>query len=97
VQPGTVHILTFSGDPEACIPAGAQVVSDPIDFGRLPPASAVSISLFILKGNPPGSLITLHNGSRTTSWFTAGNHVSDTSLSGAGVGQAERWQVSHSS
>ncbi|OKL61344.1 hypothetical protein UA08_03236 [Talaromyces atroroseus] len=69
VQPDTLHPLTFSGDPEACIPAGALVVSDPINIGGLPPATAVSISLFLPDGQLPGGIVTLHPGSRTTSWY----------------------------
>lgn len=68
------------------------MVSDPIDFGFLSPATALSINLF-LPNQPQAEAITYHSGSRTTSWFAAGNQVAEQQLSGAGAGQIDHWQV----
>jgi hypothetical protein len=93
LEPGTMRHVTFGGDREARIPAGAQIVSDPVDFGLLPSATAVTISLFLPNKSPPEG-VTSHPGSRTTSWLASGNQVSELSFSGDGVGQIEHWQVS---
>jgi hypothetical protein len=93
LEPGTIRHVTFCGDREARIPAGAQIVSDPVDFGLLPPATAVTISLF-LPDKLPAEGVTSHPGSRTTSWFASGNQVSGLSFSGDGVEQIDHWQVS---
>lgn len=93
LEPGTIRHVTFCGDLEARIPAGAQIVSDPVDFGLLPPATAVTISLF-LPDKLPAEGVTSHPGSRTTSWFAPGNQVSELSFSEDGVEQIDHWQVS---
>ncbi|KAE8552249.1 hypothetical protein EYB25_006143 [Talaromyces marneffei] len=90
VEPGTIRQVTFCGDREARIPVGAQIVSDPVDFGPLPPTTVVTISLF-LPNKPPPEGVTSHPGSRTTSWFAPGNQASELSLSGEDVGQIEHW------
>lgn len=90
----TIRHVTFCGDREARIAAGAHIVSDPIDFGLLPPATAVTISLF-LPSKLPAQGVTSHPGSRTDSWFAPGNQVSELRFSGDGVGQIEHWQVSY--
>lgn len=90
VKPGTIHHVTFCGDSEAVIPPGAQIVSDPVDFGLLPPATAVTISLY-LPNRLPAEGVTSHPGSRTTSWFAPGNQVSELSFEGDGVGEIEHW------
>ena len=90
LEPGTMRHFTFSGDREARIPAGAQIVSDPIDCGLLPPATAVTISLF-LPNKLPAEGVTSHPGSRTSSWFAPGNQVSELSFAGDRVGEIEHW------
>ncbi|EED13364.1 extracellular GDSL-like lipase/acylhydrolase, putative [Talaromyces stipitatus ATCC 10500] len=90
IQPGTMCHVTFCGDRGAQIPAGAQIVSDPVDIGPLPPSTALSISLF-LPNEPSLEAVTTHPGSRTTSWFTAGNKISELSFSGRDVGQVDHW------
>lgn len=90
LEPGTVRHVTFSGDREARISAGAQIVSDPVDFGLLPLATSVTISLF-LPGKLPAEGVTSHPGSRTSSWFAPGNQVSELSFAGDGVGEIEHW------
>lgn len=90
LEPGTMRRVTFCGYREACIAVGAQIVSDPVDFGILPPTTAVTISLFV-PSKPPAKGVTSHPGSRTTSWIAPGNQVSELNFSGEGVGQIEHW------
>ena len=91
IEPGTLRHVTFNGgDRETHISAGALIVSDPVDFGNLPPATAVTISLF-LPDKLPAEGVTSHPGSRTSSWFAPGNQVSKSSFSGDGVGFVDHW------
>jgi lysophospholipase L1-like esterase len=68
--------LTFDGVDGVHIAPGAIVTTDPIDFD-LAPLSNIAITLHIK--NAP-SEITSHPGSRTTSYFVAGNDVSSPEL-----------------
>jgi len=68
--------LHFAGQPDVTIPAGAEYVSDPVNFtGR-----DIAISLYF--DSAPAQQ-TSHPGSRTTSYLLHGNHVSDPALPGA--------------
>jgi lysophospholipase L1-like esterase len=40
------HALTFSGQPSIVIPAGAEVLSDPVDL-RVPPLTYLAISVYV--------------------------------------------------
>jgi len=64
--------LTFEGGPPVTIPAGALLYSDPTDFD-LAPLSDLAITIY-LRAAPDG--ITVHSGSRATSYFCAGHAVS---------------------
>ncbi|WP_406394897.1 SGNH/GDSL hydrolase family protein [Streptomyces sp. NBC_00887] len=81
VQPGTTHEVTFQGHSSVSVPAGAQAVSDPLDF-RLEPGSNLTATAYLANGQA-STAITSHPGSRTTSYLQAGNHVGDTDLTGA--------------
>ena len=76
---GTEKELTFDGQQGVSIPAGALMVSDPLDFD-LPALSDVAIAAR-LEGAPAG--ITAHPGSRTTSYLFTGNSSSAGDLSQA--------------
>jgi len=76
IQAASDKPLTFNGQSAITIPAGALFYSDPLDFD-LAPLSDLVVSIY-LKGAPDG--ITVHSGSRATSYFCAGNAVSATSL-----------------
>jgi len=69
VKSGTEKVLTFNGQKAVSTPAGALIVSDPVDFD-LPALSDVAITTE-LRG--PLSRITSHPGSRTTSYILTGN------------------------
>ena len=85
IQPETDRALTFAGRPAITIPAGAMVVSDPLDF-ELPALSDLAITIHV-RGAPTD--VTGHPGSRTTSFFQAGAAVSARALPAAA--RVERW------
>lgn len=76
---GTDHALTFDGAPAVVIPAGASYWSDPVDLDA-PALSSIAVSLH-LPVAPKGQ--TSHPGSRATSYLLHGDHVGDTTLTGA--------------
>jgi lysophospholipase L1-like esterase len=81
IRPDSAHPITFHGKAATVVPAGAQVVSDPLDF----PVRAqdnVTVTTYLARGQASTS-ITSHPGSRTTSYLIAGDHVSDTDLPGS--------------
>ncbi len=82
IRPGTSLAVTFGGRPAAVVPAGAQVVSDPLDF-PLAAGANVTVTAFLAGGQQAGGGVTSHPGSRTTSHVLAGNHVDDEDLAGA--------------
>jgi len=72
IDPQTDRTLTFAGAPDVTIPAGAEILSDPIPL-TLPALSDVAITLHF---DAPPSRETSHPGSRATSWFVHGDQVS---------------------
>jgi lysophospholipase L1-like esterase len=66
---GTDKALTFSGSPEATVPAGADYISDPIAFPAAP-LSSLAITLYI---KTPPQRQTGHPGSRATSYVAHGD------------------------
>lgn len=76
IDPATDLRLTFSGEPSAAIPAGAPLLSDPIDF-PLVPLSSVSVSIYVSQA--PAE-ITGHPGARCTSYLQAGRHTASAEL-----------------
>jgi lysophospholipase L1-like esterase len=69
IQPGSDHVLTFGGKPTATIPAGAPLLSDPVDFA-VPALSKLSISLYL-----PGQVAacTCHGTSVETGYVVPGD------------------------
>jgi len=65
IKPDTDKPLTFNGQPAVSIPAGALIVSDPIDF-KIAPLSDLAVTLHA-DTVPDG--ITGHPGSRATSYL----------------------------
>jgi lysophospholipase L1-like esterase len=73
--------LTFSGRASFTIPAGASIVSDPVDLA-VPPLTDLAIDVFV-----PGALgaadspLTMHNGAWQTNYLSsAGNHAGQAAL-----------------
>ncbi|EIL91235.1 GDSL-like lipase/acylhydrolase family protein [Rhodanobacter sp. 115] len=81
IDPATDRALTFGGDPQVTIPAGAEYVSDPIAF-HAAPLSSLAIS-FHLDQAPARE--TGHPGSRASTYDVHGDHVSAAVLDGARV------------
>jgi len=87
IDPASDRALTFSGRPDLVIPAGAEYLSDPIDFPAAPLANLAVTLRF--DGAPPAQQ-TSHPGSRTTSWFGAGDQLAAAELTGKSI---DRWFV----
>jgi lysophospholipase L1-like esterase len=81
VVPSSVRKLTVNGNPAFRIPAGALMVSDPIDLA-IPARADLAIDIFV-----PGDLstgqspVTMHNGANQTSYVVDGNHVGEGAVS----------------
>jgi lysophospholipase L1-like esterase len=71
IQPGSDRVLTFGGKPAAVVPAGAPLVSDPVDL-PVPPLAKLTISLYL-----PGQVdtCTCHGASAATGWTLPGDAV----------------------
>jgi lysophospholipase L1-like esterase len=73
--PGSCRVLTFGGATAASIPAGALLVSDPVDF-PLPPLADLAVSLFLPGEVAESFLITGHGNAHQTNYIsTPGNFV----------------------
>ncbi|MBX3739219.1 MAG: SGNH/GDSL hydrolase family protein [Candidatus Didemnitutus sp.] len=86
IQPGTDRAVKFAGQDAVTIPAGAPLVSDPLDF-PLPPQADVSISIHFAAELP--DTLTAHPGSRTTSFLQPGDALATVTLPDAR--KVERW------
>lgn len=80
IQASPLAAITVGGKASFTVPKGQVVVSDEIDF-EVKPQSMISVSIYSQAGQS-GSSISGHPGSRTTSWFVAGNKANATSFSG---------------
>jgi lysophospholipase L1-like esterase len=85
IVPGSDTPLAFSAAPDVTVPAGASYLSDPVAY-PVEPLSNLVVSYY-LEAAP--SRETSHPGSRETTWFLHGNHVSDAELQGAQT--VEHW------
>ena len=79
IVPGSDRALTFGGAPDVTIPAGAEYISDPIDY-PMAPLSDLAITFYEEK---PPAQETSHPGSRATTYYTHGNLVSAEEMPGA--------------
>ena len=75
------RILKFSGSASATIPAGAIVISDPVDL-TMPPAADLAVDLYVPGDTAAsGSPLTMHTGASQTSYVsTSGNFAGVESL-----------------
>lgn len=98
IVPGSGRGLTFSGLRSVIVPAGAQVVSDPVDVATAP-RSNLTITLYSREGQgvaddprTAGEVsVTSHPGSRTTSWLVSGDRHAEVQLAGAVA--ADHWYL----
>jgi lysophospholipase L1-like esterase len=72
IDPATDKPLTFSGSSEVTIPAGAEYLSDSVEY-RVAPLSDLAVSIHF---DVPPAQQTGHPGSRATSYLVHGNAVS---------------------
>ena len=76
INPATDRALSFSGRPDVIVPAGAEYLSDPIDYAAAP-LSSLAITFHL---DQPPAQQTGHPGSRATSYLVHGDHVSAANL-----------------
>ncbi len=76
IDPASDKPLTFGGSIEVTIPAGAEYISDPIDY-PVPPLSNLAITFHL---DAPPTRETGHPGSRSTSYYLHGDFVSAADL-----------------
>ncbi|MGW6602945.1 SGNH/GDSL hydrolase family protein [Streptomyces sp. NPDC055036] len=76
IKDGSGHAVTFSGRPATTVPAGAPILSDPIDL-RTAPLSRLTISLYL-----PGRVdtATCHGTFHTLGWLIPGDATARASL-----------------
>lgn len=79
IDPATDKALTFSGKPDVIIPAGAEYISDPIDY---PVAPLSDLAISIHYDLPPAEQ-SGHPGSRATSYLVHGDALTAADLPGA--------------
>jgi lysophospholipase L1-like esterase len=79
IDPANNPSVTFGGQGDIVIPAGADYISDPIELA-VADQSSLAIS-FHMPETPKQQ--TGHPGSRTTSWLVSGDHAADADLPNA--------------
>jgi lysophospholipase L1-like esterase len=79
IDPASDRALSFSGTRDVVVPAGAEYISDPINY-PVAPQSNLAVT-FHLNATPAGQ--TGHPGSRETSYYIHGDLVSTADLPGA--------------
>lgn len=76
IDPASNRALTFSGNTGVTIPAGAEYISDPIDY----PVAALSNLAITFHLDDAPARETSHPGSRATTYYVHGDLVSSTKL-----------------
>ena len=79
IDPASDRALAFSGRTDVIVPAGAEYISDPLEYA-VAALSSLDVT-FHLDAPPEGE--TGHPGSRATSYYVHGDLVSAADLSGA--------------
>jgi lysophospholipase L1-like esterase len=89
IDPASDRALTFAGASDVTVPAGADVVSDPIAYA-VAPLSNLAVTYHL---DEPPEPETSHPGSRATTYYVHGDQVSAATLLNPGT--IEHWyQVS---
>jgi lysophospholipase L1-like esterase len=68
---GTVHPVSFGGRASVTLPAGSEVVSDPVSL-TVAPLQDLAVSLYLPAATGPA---TYHSGAQQTNYVASGNHV----------------------
>ena len=71
--PGTARTLTFGGKTSVTIPAGAEVLSDPLAM-KVMPLQELAVSLYLPAATGPA---TNHGDAQQTGYIASGNHAGD--------------------
>ena len=71
--PGTSHTLTFGGKTATTIPAGTQVLSDPLTM-NVQPLTELAVSVYLPAATGPA---TNHSDAQQNNYIAAGDHVGD--------------------
>lgn len=79
IDPASDRALSFSGSSDVTVPAGADYISDPIDY----PVAALSNVAITFHLDTPPARQTGHPGSRSTTYYVHGDLVSAADLPGA--------------
>lgn len=79
IDPASDRVVTFFGQPDVIVPAGAEYLSDPISF-ELAPLSSVAVSFHL---EDPPAVETGHPGSRETTYFVHGDLAGAAEFPGA--------------
>ena len=85
--PGTIHPVTFGGSASVRIPAGAQVLSDPVVM-QVEPLQNLAVSVYL-----PGrtGAATIHSDAQQVNWMSAaGDHAGEAGA-GAFILQTRSW------
>ncbi len=76
IDPASDKALSFSGSSDVTVPAGAEFISDPVDY----PVAALSNLAITMHLDTPPARQTGHPGSRATSYLAHGDLVSAVDL-----------------
>ncbi|HLY40214.1 MAG TPA: SGNH/GDSL hydrolase family protein [Terracidiphilus sp.] len=77
IDAGTLHGLMFGGSPAIVIPAGAEVISDPVTM-ETPALANLAISVYLPLQQV--SDVSVHSSAQQDNYIETGNHVQDASL-----------------
>jgi lysophospholipase L1-like esterase len=72
--PGMSHTVTFGGKDSVTIPAGAQVLSDPLAV-KVQPLEELAISVYLPSATGPA---TNHSDAQQNNYIASGDHAGDT-------------------
>jgi lysophospholipase L1-like esterase len=91
VQPGTIHPVTLGGRASFLIPAGTQVLSDPVAM-RVRPLQDLAVSIYLPGQTGPA---TVHTWDQQVNWVSApGDHTADEEAGAFGVPTRSSYYVS---
>ncbi len=76
IDPATVRRLTFAGRPDVMVPAGAEFISDPVDF-EVEALSHLAVTFHVTEAPPR---LTAHPGARATSGMAPGDQTGAAAL-----------------
>lgn len=89
IDPATARRLTFGGADRVTIPAGALVVSDPVDLA-VPALSDLAVSLYLPQ---PTAVTTMHAVALATSYLAAGTGDATAAADLPGAATTTSWHL----